>query len=316
MPRRTSFLLWVALLGLIAVLCIQLIRMKTALATATAQRLALLARLPAAEAGLLAAEHDASRLGERLKAQIADPAARQDLTSDEQRVEIVRRKLAEIVARHANEERPPPLTNPFGVNYAAELVQDPAYASLYRAWYRQFIAKNYDALFDSLSVSSELQARLVDLLMERQFGRMDLLAVTEANRWTPTNPPTTNQRADLDRAQETLSGKFSGEIRALLGEQAYSQFTHFEATDQARRQVATMADRLSYTGSPLTRAQEAQLVDLVGKYTVSASGLSSSASGEMGGAFAADALTILSPQQMEELKKLQRETATSRSGGK
>ena len=77
-----------------------------------------------------------------------------------------------------------------------------------------------------------------------------------------------------------------------------------------------MADRLSYTGSPLTRAQEAQLVGLVGKYTVSASGLSSGASGEMDGAFAAGALTILSPQQMEELKKLQRETATSRSGGK
>ena len=142
---------------------------------------------------------------------------------------------------------------------------------------------------------------------------MDLLAVSQANRWSPTNPPTTKQTEDLDRAQETLSEKFNGEIRALLGEEVYAQFTHFEATVQARRQVATVVDRLSYTGSPLTRAQEAQLVDLVGKYTVSASALFSGTAGDTNDAFASSVRTILNPQQMEEMKKLQRETATSRN---
>ncbi|MEO6567606.1 MAG: hypothetical protein ABIO94_02485 [Opitutaceae bacterium] len=259
MNRRVTLLLWVTIVGLAGVLGLQTYWSRTALRQAEAKLTALKQNLLRAEARLSAATLQSTRRSDRLDAQLENPATTEPVTPEEQILEALREKLAELERRHPKAERPLPLRNPFGGSRVAELLADPAYAQLYRSWYRANLEREYNELLATLSVAPETKARLVELLLDRQLAIMDVIGLSGANRWGPGNPPTKAQRAEADRAQEAALKRFDAEIQALLGREAYAQFDKYRRADGERRQLDILAQRLSYTEQPLTPTQRQKL---------------------------------------------------------
>jgi hypothetical protein len=301
MSRSTTFLLWVAIGSLAGVLGVQSYLSRTELRQAETERMAGQKNLARAEAALVVAKSQWTRLAERLAALRQASTAEQQLTPEERIIEALRGKLAELERRYPKAERPPPLTNPFGPNRAAELIADPAYAQLYRTWYRARIEQDYNELLATIRAPQEVKARLVELLLDRQLAIMDVIGLTGASRWGPGNPPTKNQEKENRRARQAVETRFAAEIESLLDTEAFAQFRQYQVSDGQRRDIAAVASRLSYTDHPLTADQRQQLTArLQGSFLT----LSDNAKAEQ---VIAGLGHVLSPEQLELVRQLRRE---------
>ncbi len=310
MKSRTSSLLWLATACLAAVILMQVFLIRSELLQATADLASVQSDIEHTQAGLASITRRTDRLEELLRARQGDQTTPPELSPEERIIEALRSKLAEIARRHAGEIRPAPLTTIHSNNYAAELLGDPAYAQIYRAWYRGILEKDWNEFLVSGVAPPETMARLADLLMERQLGVMDLIAVTGASRYGPGNLPTKAQRDENSRASQTLFDRFATEIRTLLGDEGFRRFQQYEGTMNFRRDLTKFADRLSYTDSPLIPAQRAQLLDLIaspGLAPVRESLLRRNI--PEGDAFEAKVQAVLTPSQRESLQDLRGESA-------
>ena len=218
-------------------------------------------RLARSNAQLVTAEAVASRLEVR----VSQPATPIPLTSEEMTIDRLRIRLAASLARHAREKLPPPILDPFTA--AAETsarmpLAEADQAARYRQLYRVRMEQDFNDIIQALPISDEKRAALLDLLVDRKLARLDLLAVSGANRWSPTHLPTAELRAQVNAATVAQSEKFDSELRSLLGP-AYPQFQAYAQSNFARMEMSRLVDRLSYTDHPLQPAQFASLVTLV-----------------------------------------------------
>lgn len=280
---------------------VQLGLVQTALDSAQRERAALRTGLSEAVRRLEAARATAASLAERAKAE-SSQAARPALTTEEQLVESLRTKLGELLRRHAGEARPPPLTNPFKSSPAP--MTDAEYVRWYRIWYQSRVELEYNELLAARPLPPETKLRLSELLLERQLARMDTLDVTGAARWSPSNLPTREQSAAVDRAQAKVDGQFDAEIRALLGEEEFAEFAAFAASSGVRRDINVLAERLSYSTEPLLPAQRAQLLALLRHESIGGLGLWGAVAPDRGQSIVADLARFLTSRQIATLQQL------------
>ena len=120
------------------------------------------------------------------------------------------------------------------------------------------IDEKYAALFKKLHLSPEELARFQSLLGAKQSAVSDIaLAVREQGLTGQAARDVARQL--LTQSQQTLNNS----IKDLLGAQRFNQFQTYERTAPQRETVDQLAQRLSYTSTPLTPKQSDQLVQVL-----------------------------------------------------
>lgn len=176
----------------------------------------------------------------------------------------------------------------------------------------------YASLFKSLNLTPEQLEKFKNLLVEKSTAVMDVMA---AAREQGTNP-----RTDRDTFRKLVAdaqADVDASIRATLGETAYSQYKDYEQTQPQRVVVDQLAQRLSYSTTPLSADQSAQLVKILettsevkagGGNRVFVAGPGGGPLGFSGGggvqvtdATINQALGVLAAPQVDALKQLQQE---------
>lgn len=116
----------------------------------------------------------------------------------------------------------------------------------------------YAALFKSLNLPPEQLEQLKGLLVDRQSAAMDVLSAASAQGLNPLSSP----EAIRDLARETQA-KTEADIRALLGDNGFAQYQTYEQTQPQRAVADQLAQRLSYSATPLSEAQHEQVVQIL-----------------------------------------------------
>jgi hypothetical protein len=178
----------------------------------------------------------------------------------------------------------------------------------------------YAALFRKLGLSGKDLEKFKTLLVQKQSTMAEVLM--EARNQGISGR---ENRDELRQLAEQLQADVDANIRATLGENAYTQYKNYETTLPQRSVTNQLEQRLSYTGSPLQSSQVEQLVQIL--HDTAATNPSRNASGATpalaiagpGAAFGnaggtritdaaiAQAKGILAPAQVSALQALQQE---------
>lgn len=171
----------------------------------------------------------------------------------------------------------------------------------------------YAALFKSLRLPPEQLKAFQALLLDKQNTMRDVMTAMRNQGFTPSRESAEQMRTLVQEA----NAEIDNQIRATLGETAFSQYQNFERTEPQRATVERIQQRLSYTSQPLTEQQSASLVNILVQNTPALSQTTSTAlrrstPGSMGSAplteqVMVQARTILAPDQMAALQELQLE---------
>jgi hypothetical protein len=158
---------------------------------------------------------------------------------------------------------------------------------------RALISARYAGMFRELGLDPADQAKFKELLLERQMGDSDMLAL-EFERGL--NPLTDLQEYSklLNESHREVDDK----IKSLLGDERYAKALDYEMGKSQRAAVNQLRQALSYTTSPLSAEQGSALTELMQAESPGrTSGLTESVV-EKSAAF-------LNPQQLASLKELQ-----------
>ncbi len=189
---------------------------------------------------------------------------------------------------------------------------------------------HYASLFKQLQLNPADLDKFKNLLVEKQSAVMDVISAARAEGLTGPG-----SREQIQQLVQNAQAEVDNNIRSTLGDTAYAQYQSYEATAPQRTVVSQLDQRLSYSSTPLTDAQSAQLVQILAQSAPQGSnpgsnpgggGLGRLFAGVAGGGAAAvfggggapitnDAITqaqnVLAPQQVAALQSLQQEQQAS-----
>lgn len=131
----------------------------------------------------------------------------------------------------------------------------------------------YAALFKNLSLTPEQLEKFKNLLVEKQTSMMDVLAAARAQGINPRTDPTAFRQLFAD-----AQGEIDSSIKSAIGDAGYAQYKNYEQTQPQRNTVGELAQRLSYSQTPLTPSQSEQMVAILASNTAPKTG------GDAGGA--------------------------------
>lgn len=148
----------------------------------------------------------------------------------------------------------------FGQQFAAyrELMAKPEVQALLTNEQKGMLDARYAALFKNLNLPPEQLDKLKTLLLDRQNVFQDVLSAARDQGIDP--------REDRDAFRKLVTdaqNSINDNIKSLLGDSGYSQFTNYEQTMPQRNIVNALQQRLTYTDSPLTSSQADQLVQIL-----------------------------------------------------
>ena len=110
----------------------------------------------------------------------------------------------------------------------------------------------YSQLYRNLNLTSEQIARFEARWVESRQEAADIFSVAQANGVAPNDP------AILALANQAKR-KYEEDLRAVLGEGGYAEFTRYERSYPAREAIGALSGNLAFAGAPLTRDQVNQL---------------------------------------------------------
>lgn len=179
---------------------------------------------------------------------------------------------------------------------------------------RSVIDSQYAGLFKHLALPPDKLQKFQDILLHRRNIFNDVMAAmrTQGIASTPENAPQIQTLVDNAVADIEL------QIQAALGEDAYSGYKQYEATQMQRRIAARVEQRLSYSSEPLSEQQFSRLVGAIAQNGSQAG--SAAAPSSPGGAVPLPLITaevidqaraFLSPAQMAGLQQIQMEQDAS-----
>jgi hypothetical protein len=116
----------------------------------------------------------------------------------------------------------------------------------------------YADLFRSLNLPAEQLDQLKTLLVDRQSAALDVLSVANAQGINPLSSP-----EEIRNLARETQAKVDADIRNLLGDQGFSQYQGYEQTLPQRAVADQLAQRLSYSSTPLTSDQREQMVQVL-----------------------------------------------------
>jgi hypothetical protein len=188
----------------------------------------------------------------------------------------------------------------------------------------------YASLFKQMQLAPADLDKFKSLLVEKQSAVMDVVSAARAQGLSGPD-----SREQIQQLVQNAQAEVDANIRSTLGDAAFAQYQTYEATMPERTVVTQLEQRLSYSSTPLTDAQSAQLVQILAQTappggnsgtTTGGGGLGRLLGGATGGGPAGifggggtpitnEAITsaqgILSAQQLAALQSLQQEQQTS-----
>jgi hypothetical protein len=183
--------------------------------------------------------------------------------------------------------------------YASDLIariDDPEARRLLDVVQKGQVVQRFAGLFQALKLSPEKLAEFESLLVDRQNAATDVLIAASQQGINPMQDPQQFRQMVQD-AQQQIDDK----IQSTLGPDDYSQFQAFQQTQSQRGAINQLQQNLSFTDSPLTDDQKAQLVQIMTQ---------SAPAGQAGGSTITDAVIsqaqgVLSAPQVQALRNLQ-----------
>jgi hypothetical protein len=173
----------------------------------------------------------------------------------------------------------------------------------------------YGALFKTLNLSPEKLAAFKSLLAEKEATMMDTMRAAREQGLDPRSDP-----EGFKKLVATTQAQTDSAIKAAIGDEAFTQYEQYQATQPQRAVVSQLQQSLSYTNAPLTSAQADQMVQVLAATTTAATteGMGGRG-GPMGGgggpgggssvvitaATVAQAQTVLTTTQVQALQDLQ-----------
>jgi hypothetical protein len=208
-----------------------------------------------------------------------------------------------------------------------QLMENPQFAAAWQAQQKARLDDRYAALFRRLNLNPTQLEQLKTLLAERLSSRMDVMSAARSEGLTGRE-----NRDELRALVQQAEAEINSGIRALLGENGYTQLQQYERTAPQRSLVNQLETRLSYSTTPLTSTQTEALVNILAEAGGSAPGRNppaemntmvafgpggSAMSFNPGGTTITDAVIaraqgVLTPSQVDALKQLQAEQQSQR----
>lgn len=195
------------------------------------------------------------------------------------------------------------------VNTWLSAMNDPEAQRLMAQQQRGQIGSRYAGLFRSLALPPDRLAQFKELLLEKQTARNDvLLAATQQGINPLTNP------AEFRQLETNLQAEIDDKIKATLGPEAFAQFQTYQQTQGQRSVVNQLQESLSYTATPLSAEQSAQMVEILGRTGPprAGSGASANAPASPNNSTVTDATIaaaqgVLAPPQVSALQEIQQQ---------
>jgi hypothetical protein len=140
----------------------------------------------------------------------------------------------------------------------AAMADLPEFQKLLALEQRGKVDAKFAALFRKLKLSPEDQSRLETLLADKQSAFADAMIAARGQGLTGKDA---RQLANV--VANATEKEINGSIKDLLGPQRFNQYQNYERTAPQREAVDQLAQRLSYTPTPLTPRQQDQLVQVL-----------------------------------------------------
>lgn len=149
----------------------------------------------------------------------------------------------------------------------ASLLGDPEFAKLWSGQMKTRLLNANADLIKKLNLSPDEALKFADLLVERQLAAMDVLSAARAEGLTGRE--SRDEIRDLVRQVNT---DINDQIKALLGDDRYSQYRNYQQTRAQRAEVAELDRRLGYAGMSLQNYQTETLVQILAETSPQAQG--------------------------------------------
>lgn len=140
----------------------------------------------------------------------------------------------------------------------AALADLPEFQRMLALQQRGKIDAKFAGLFKKMKLSPEEFTRLQGLLADRQNAYADAMLAARDQGLTGSDA----RRVANDVARATQK-EITNSLKELLGPQRFNQLQNYERTAPQRETVDQIAQRLSYTSTPLSPRQSDQLVQLL-----------------------------------------------------
>lgn len=271
-------------------------------------------------------------LNRQLHAQAANAArVTAELNIERKRAVDAEKRLAEERARAVEtlvtpepkkEEATPPQPRPRG--FPGGMTDNPAMQTMLASGIKNALDQRYGALFRKLKLDPARLGRLKELLTERQMSSIDI--VRAAQREGLGND-------EISALLATSSAETDANVRTMLGESDYAQFQDYERNIDAYGLLDNVERRLSFTATPLSEKQSAEVLRIIAETSESATppgmannpmfrvmqgtGVGPSMMGSLNQARITDktieaATPVLAESQVEVLRQIQAEQQTQR----
>ncbi len=181
----------------------------------------------------------------------------------------------------------------------AELMKDPDFAEAWKIQQAARIDERYGAFFKQLNLTPDKLAALKALLLERESAGREVFASAAASGLDPRKQ---ENREQLRKLSDDLRNEVNANIKATLGDNLYAALDAYQANGPQRNAIKDFAEKLTYSGTPLSAAQSDKLTQILTE-----TGKQSGRNVLVTEATITRATGVLSFAQVEALKKLQTE---------
>jgi hypothetical protein len=249
--------------------------------------------------------------------------------SERRRNELESRARSAVAATESAETNPASVTVTDGATAVAlpalpdgamvgrlfSMLDNPEAQRLMAVQQRGALDARYSALFRMLNLPPEQLAKFKDLLVEKRTAVADVMAAARSQGLTGRE-----NRDELRQLVNDTQAEIDANIRAAIGETAFTQYQNFEQTQPQRAVVSQLEQRLSYSGTPLTPQQSEQLVNVLAANAgdarqrvnippvrAAASGAVFTTPATLNDQALAQSATVLNPTQLQALQQLQQE---------
>lgn len=147
---------------------------------------------------------------------------------------------------------------PPGMEAMMSVMNSPDFMKLVSTQQRGLIENRFAALFRKLSLTPAEREKLKALIAEKQNVMMDVMAAAREQGIGGRE-----SRDQIRSMVETAQGEVDASIKSVLGDQRYAEYSAYESSLSQRTTVNQLAERLSYTQTPLSTQQTEQLITLL-----------------------------------------------------
>ncbi len=210
-----------------------------------------------ARAALAALQQSHSAIGDQLQRQ----SARVWETEENVRLAESRAAAAEAQLGGARpaERGERTLSQPVGSTLDI-LMADPAYQELSVRQYASTLRFRYAALYRKLGWGAELTAQFERLKVKEWEALNEMMAAARTQGVSVVEP-------NLTQLLKPTNAAIAGELRRLMGDAHYAEYSAHDAAFAARTSVEALAGSLLYSDSPLTQTQAEQLTRIIADAT-------------------------------------------------